>query len=201
MPEYLKENKALRVLLLEDLAGDAKLIERQIAVTNSNYELRIVKDGLTFKQELFNFSPHLIIADYAVPGFDGKEALAFVQENTPSTPFIFVTGTLNDEELAAQTILNGASEFVLKRNISRLPEAIKVVLSQTTEEQVRLAQVEQKLVQYKLVIEQYKKEMHQYRIIMEDFESRKQKLQGRQARSETSNTSPSNQDQASTEIQ
>ncbi|MCB0163683.1 MAG: response regulator [Anaerolineae bacterium] len=165
------EGAPIRILLLEDLANDVTIIERQIRKAGLNYTLKNVKAKSDFIRALFNFKPHLIIADYYIPGFDGTEALMFVQQNTPSTPFIFVTGTLNDEELAAQTILGGASEFVLKHNIRRLPEVIQSVLAKTSAEWVKRAEIEQKLLQYKISIEQYQKEIDQYKSELEKFQN------------------------------
>lgn len=169
MADQPNEDTAIKILLLEDLANDVIIIERQINQAGLNFTLEIVKDEVAFTRALFNFRPHLIIADYHIPGFDGTEALVFVQENTPSTPFIFVTGTLNDEELAAQTILGGASEFVLKHNIRRLPNVIKSVLAKTSRKQAKQAETEQKLLQYKIAIEQYQKEIDQYKTELEKF--------------------------------
>lgn len=170
MTDPSSEDTVIKILLLEDLANDVTIIERQIRQTGLNYRLETVKDEIAFTHALIQFKPHLIIADYHIPGFDGTEALTFVQKNTPSTPFIFVTGTLNDEELAAQTILSGASEFVLKHNIRRLPNVIKAVLTKTSSEQIRQAEIEQKLLQYKIAIDQYQKEINQYKTELEKFQ-------------------------------
>ena len=45
--------------------------------------------------------------------------------------FVFVSGALDNEELAAETILAGASNFVLKNNLQRLPKVLaKTVLEE-----------------------------------------------------------------------
>ena len=43
-------------------------------------------------------------------------------------PFIFITGTIEDEELAANTILSGASGFILKKNMHQLQDKLRPLL-------------------------------------------------------------------------
>ncbi len=65
----------------------------------------------------------MILADYSLPSFDGRAALDLAVEKCPQLPFIFVTGSLG-EELAVETLRNGATDFVLKHRLDRLPQAV-----------------------------------------------------------------------------
>ena len=94
-------------------------------------EVFIAKNKEQYLEGVNTFEPNLILCDYLLPGFDGLQALSIAQATLPLVPFVFVTGTLNNEELAAQTVLSGASEFVLKNNLKRLPDVIHKVLSPT----------------------------------------------------------------------
>lgn len=153
----------LKVLILEDMPADAKIMERGVSKVNENYEVRIVKSHDDFEHQLVHFQPHLILADYWVPGFDGKEALAMAREYVPDTPFVFVTGTLDDEELAAQTILSGASEFVLKNNLERLPQVIRSLLQRPVPQTVQVDKLRNELDQFRNVIQQYQEQIEQYK--------------------------------------
>lgn len=119
----------VRVLILEDLKEDVDLMIRQVRQVAADFEVFTARNREEFEQGLREFNPSLILADYLIPGFDGMEALFLAREHFPFVPFIFVTGTLNNEELAAQTVLSGASEFVLKNNLKRLSTVIAKVLS------------------------------------------------------------------------
>src|SRR5205823_6907154 len=76
-----------------------------------------------FVQALEKNPPDLILSDYALPSFDGLAALAIAREKCPDVPFIFVTGTMG-EEVAIETLNNGATDYVLKTRLSRLMPAV-----------------------------------------------------------------------------
>lgn len=110
----------LKVLLLEDLSEDAFLVEREVKKVVQELDLKVAKTGPLFEAMVPAFSPHLILSDYALPQYGGLDALNYVKGLEATIPFIFVTSTLQDEELAAATILNGANGFVLKNNLNKL---------------------------------------------------------------------------------
>jgi len=76
------------------------------------------------RRELGEFRPDVILSDFNMPQFDGMRALAISREAAPDTPFIFVSGTLG-EEYAIRALRNGASDYVLKTNLVRLPPAVE----------------------------------------------------------------------------
>jgi diguanylate cyclase (GGDEF)-like protein/PAS domain S-box-containing protein len=63
-----------------------------------------------------------------MPNFDGMAALAMAREMCPETPFIFVSGTIG-EEYAIRALKNGATDYVLKTNLVRLPAAVERALA------------------------------------------------------------------------
>jgi two-component system, cell cycle sensor histidine kinase and response regulator CckA len=65
----------------------------------------------------------LILADYFTPGFDGMAALEAALLLSPGTPFIAVADTVG-EEGAVALVRRGASDFVHKGRLERLPAAI-----------------------------------------------------------------------------
>src|SRR6059036_205898 len=80
--------KELRILILEDVAAHAELIERELREAKIVFTARRVATKEAFEQELEAFEPDLILADYSLPSFDGISALAIVQEINPSVPFV-----------------------------------------------------------------------------------------------------------------
>src|SRR6266566_1403706 len=97
----------LRLLLTEDNPADAEL-------------------------ELREFSPDVILSDFSMPGFDGMAALALARDLAPDTPFVFVSGTLG-EEYAIRALRNGATDYVLKTNLVRLPAAVERAFTESKE--------------------------------------------------------------------
>jgi PAS domain S-box-containing protein/diguanylate cyclase (GGDEF)-like protein len=88
---------------------------------------RQVQTSETFTRELVQFRPHVILSDFRMPNFDGLSALAIAHERYPDIPFIFVSGTLGEEH-AIRTLQNGATDYVLKGNLARLPSAVERAL-------------------------------------------------------------------------
>ncbi|MCB0212665.1 MAG: response regulator [Anaerolineae bacterium] len=152
----------LHVLLLEDVPEDAVLIERQVKKVLQTYQFRVVDNGPDFAHALIEFDPDLILADYLVSQFMGDEALQVAQQQLPGIPFVFITGTLDNEELAAQTIIGGASGFVLKKHLNRLPNIILEILSGYSIRQkmaVKLHRIHQQMLQQQYEIAQYQREI------------------------------------------
>jgi signal transduction histidine kinase len=74
----------------------------------------------------------LILSDYSLPGFNGKDALAMALKRCPETPFVFVTGTMG-EEVAIETLKGGATDYVLKTRLSRLMPAVNRALREAAQ--------------------------------------------------------------------
>ena len=115
--------KSLRILILEDVPEDAELIRFHLEKAGYILNAKIVDDEASFKKALNTFNPDVILSDYSLPTFSGLEALLIASDVSPTTPFVFVTGAVG-EEIAAETIISGASGFVLKSNLPRLCELI-----------------------------------------------------------------------------
>lgn len=117
----------LRILILEDVATDAELMERELRKTEIPFTSRRVETKESFLKELNDFSPDIILADYKVPLFDGMSALKLARELAPSIPIIIVTGALRDEK-AADCIKEGAADYVVKHHLVRLGPAVESAL-------------------------------------------------------------------------
>ena len=91
------------------------------------------------------FRPDIILSDYHLPGFSGREALEIAQELHPDIPFIIWSGVLGDEA-AVELIKQGATDYVLKDRPARLPSVILRALAEV-EQRARLANLEDQLMQ------------------------------------------------------
>ncbi len=126
----------VRVLIVEDVPGDAELIEFELQNTGMVFSAKRVETKETYIMALSTFSPHVILSDYSLPAFDGITALNLRLEHAVDTPFIFVTGALG-EELAIDLLKQGATDYVLKSHLSRLPVAINRALKEVQERKER----------------------------------------------------------------
>ena len=126
----------LHILILEDMAADAELMEDELTQAGFRFETKRVAGRSAFIKELEEFSPDLILADYSLPGFGGQAALKIVVDKSVNIPFIFVSGALG-EELAIELLKKGATDYVLKNKLSRLVPSVKRALSELAERKER----------------------------------------------------------------
>ncbi len=120
-----------KVFILEDMPVDLELVKRQVRKFNPNVLFAVARHRSEFHDKVTNFQPDIVLSDYNLPDMNGLEALVYVREHLDSTPFVFITGILNDEEKVAETILNGASGYLLKDNLRNLPELLEAVVQQS----------------------------------------------------------------------
>ena len=118
----------LRILLAEDHKTDAELITYHLQSIVETLEIKVVDNLNKFQAELQNFIPDVVLSDYNLPTCTGLDILKASKDFDINMPFIFITGTIEDEELAANTILSGANGFILKKNMHQLQEKLKPLL-------------------------------------------------------------------------
>jgi diguanylate cyclase (GGDEF)-like protein len=130
------EKGELRILLVEDVPTDAELEVRELKRAGMRVTHQLVETEEAFRTALREFVPELIISDFSMPHFDGMWALSLSRELAPDVPFIFVSGTIG-EEYAIRALKNGATDYVLKNNLVRLPAAVERALQDSAERAAR----------------------------------------------------------------
>ena len=126
----------IRILLVEDVATDAEIELRELRRAGMSVEHRLVDSEEKFRLEIGRFAPHLIISDFSMPQFDGMAALALAHDLHPEIPFLFVSGTIG-EEYAIRALRSGATDYVLKSNLLRLPAAVERALQDARDRRAR----------------------------------------------------------------
>ncbi|WP_292593872.1 HD domain-containing phosphohydrolase [Mesotoga sp. UBA5847] len=89
-----------------------------------------------FLDAIGTFKPTLIVSDFMMPGFSGMEVIELTLEHAPNIPVIILTGSIN-EETAVECMKAGATDYVIKEHISRLPFAVKDAIRRKKEEELR----------------------------------------------------------------
>jgi HD-GYP domain-containing protein (c-di-GMP phosphodiesterase class II) len=123
----------LRILLLEDMPSDAELILQTLHDGDLNFSSQRVATEANFIQALAEFKPDLLLSDYRLPGYSGRDALRFANENYPDIPVIMVTGALGDEA-AVELLKLGAKDYVIKDHLARLVPSIQRALQEQAEQ-------------------------------------------------------------------
>jgi signal transduction histidine kinase len=135
------EPTTLKILMLEDLEEDAGLVDRVLQKADVKFVRERVDTPQEFVDALNQFNPDVILSDHALPQFNSIEALKICHEQKLDIPFILVTGAVSDE-FAVNCLKMGADDYVLKTNLSRLPQAISQALRKHRAEREKYAQAE-----------------------------------------------------------
>jgi PAS domain S-box-containing protein len=117
-------DKKIKILHLEDSVKDFELIHSIIESGEIEHEYFLTDNEKDFVNLLETEKIDVILADYNMPDYSGNEALKFARSIFPSIPFIFVSGTIG-EDAAINSLLNGATDYVLKNKLERLNPSIK----------------------------------------------------------------------------
>lgn len=120
-------NDNLKILILDDSETDIKLIVYEIEKHFENVTIETATNRKEFIVKLSQFKPKIVLSDYHLPDFDGLTALSITHEMYPDLPFIIVTGS-QSEEFGILCIKNGASDYILKKHLKKIPVAIEEAL-------------------------------------------------------------------------
>ncbi len=131
-------DRPLRILHLEDSAVDAEIVKADLESAGLKCDIVRVENEKDFIGALGLKQFDLIISDFSMPEYNGRDAMLYAHRNYPATPFIFVSGTVG-EDYAIESLLNGATDYVLKTKMSRLVPAVKRAVE---ENQERLKNIE-----------------------------------------------------------
>jgi two-component sensor histidine kinase len=128
----IQSDRVLRILLLEDSALDAELVTEALIDADLPVSIERVVSADEFTRAVRDESWDLILADYLLPAFNGLNALEIAQEIARATPFVFVSGALG-EEVAVEALKRGATDYVLKDKLDRLPATVLRALAEARE--------------------------------------------------------------------
>jgi signal transduction histidine kinase len=126
----------LRALLVEDNQLDAELVLRALGKDSFEVSAVIVQDEAGFAQALLTHRPEVVLADYNLPNWKGMEALNVLRRQGLDIPMILVSGALGDVT-AVECIKQGATDYVLKDGLARLPEVVRRALQEKHERGLR----------------------------------------------------------------
>lgn len=166
----------LQVLLLEDDPLDAELLVEQLRGAALACEIRWVRDGEGFEAALREAAFDIVLSDFSLPGFSGTEALACTRERAPGTPFIFVSGVMGEEH-AVDMLKLGATDYVMKSRLARLPLAIGRAMAEVHERQQRL-QVERALREADSTYSRLVESLKDYAVLLLDIDGRVREANG-----------------------
>ncbi len=122
------QRQFLRVLVVEDRLPDAELA---LHALRADFEVSadVVHTPADFSERLHSKPYDIVLADYRLPNWTGIDALAMLRREGKDIPFILMSGTVGDET-AVECIKKGATDYVLKDRLARLPVAVRQALEE-----------------------------------------------------------------------
>ncbi len=117
-------SQSLNVLLIEDSEDDALLILRTLRRDSFELTWERIETSAQFEAMLNSHSWDVVISDYRLPNFSAPHALEIFKQSQIDIPFIVVSGTIG-ESSAVDLMKAGAHDYLMKDNLTRLPEAIR----------------------------------------------------------------------------
>ena len=118
----MNPERTLRLLHLEDSELDHVLMLAQVRRGGLTVEVRRVDSEAEFLRALEQ-PWDVIVSDYNLPGFSGLVALDLLMASGHDIPFVLVSGEIG-EDTAVEAMRNGASDYLLKNNLTRLVPAL-----------------------------------------------------------------------------
>ena len=111
--------KNLRLLVIEDSEDDVLLLAHTLKKGGYQPEIKCVVDREGIEKALQQEQWDIVISDHNIPGLTSKTVLEIVQNISPDTPFIIVSGEIRNE-VAVDAMNTGAHDYIMKDNLARL---------------------------------------------------------------------------------
>ncbi|HWH70512.1 MAG TPA: PAS domain S-box protein, partial [Candidatus Sulfotelmatobacter sp.] len=126
----------MKILHMEDDPLASETVGAVLRRDGLAVEMDRVETMAEFQQALEQKPYELVLSDFTIPGVDSLEALRWARQRRPEVPFIFVSGTIGEDQ-AIETLKLGASDYVLKQRLARLTPAVRRALEEAQEQSRR----------------------------------------------------------------
>jgi signal transduction histidine kinase/DNA-binding response OmpR family regulator len=106
----------MRVLIVEDSAADARLVEEFLKQNGERPEIHVASrlaDALTLASET---KPDAVLLDMSLPDAEGVDAVRRVHSAMPRVPIVILSG-LEDESIATEAVQAGAQDYLIKGQV------------------------------------------------------------------------------------
>jgi diguanylate cyclase (GGDEF)-like protein len=121
------KEKTLRVLVVEDNAGDARLLREMFGKENpDSFEMTHVSTMREAVIHLAKSEADIVLLDLGLPDAYGLESVRQARAAAPGIPLIVLT-SLDDEVLASEAMKAGAQDYLIKGQVENraLPRALR----------------------------------------------------------------------------
>jgi len=110
-------DKPIKVLLIEDNPGDARLIQEILNESRNNmFDLECFDKLSTGLESIAGEHIDIILSDLSLPDSQGLDTIVRVHSQASDVPIIVLT-SLNDEDLAIMALQKGAQDYLVKGQV------------------------------------------------------------------------------------
>ncbi len=117
-------SKNYRLLIVDDSPDDVELLLFSLRDTTIKFTATRVETEPEYDAALAGELPDVVLCDYHLPRFSADRALLILQERQLDIPFIVVSHHIG-EDAAVAAMQKGASDYLMKNRLGRLPKAIE----------------------------------------------------------------------------
>jgi PAS domain S-box-containing protein len=121
----------LRVLILEHSQRDVEQMLFELRKAGVFLEHTVTGNAEEFRRAIREQTFDAVLSDCRLPDWTGLDALQELHAKGLDIPFLLVMGTVG-QEAAVQCVKEGASDYILKDHISRLPMALRRAIREKT---------------------------------------------------------------------
>ena len=135
------DDKSIKVLLIEDNPGDARLVREALAdARNTSFELECVDRLSTGLKRLAEGEIDVVLLDLSLPDSSGLDTFAKVHTHASAASIVVLTG-LDDETLAVETVQRGAQDYLVKGHIdgNLLVRSLRYAIERKRAEQIKVS--------------------------------------------------------------
>ena len=143
-------NGSLKLLLIEDSPGDARLIQEELSIGMD--EFFDVVTATTLQEALTNIEKDkfdVILSDLGLPDSQGIETFLKIHDKEKGSPIIILSNN-KDESLALSAVQKGAQDYLVKGEVD------KTLLTRTIRHAIERHKVYKELQESKAELEKYK---------------------------------------------
>ncbi len=126
----------IKLLLVEDSDDDEILLLREFRKAGYEIVHQRVQSAAAMAAALQDVSWNVIISDFQMPQFSGLDALYILKASELDIPFIIISGAIG-EETAVEAIRSGATDYLMKENLSRLIPSVERAIRETSNRRQR----------------------------------------------------------------
>ncbi|HTF16755.1 MAG TPA: ATP-binding protein [Chryseolinea sp.] len=125
-------NSVHKILIVEHDSDDLELMEYELKQGDIRHVSKVVQNEKDYVDALRDFVPDVILCDFSLPYFDGPAAFALRERFASSTPFIFVSGNIGEEN-AIEFIKNGVTDYAQKDKLFTLTTKVTRAIKESKE--------------------------------------------------------------------